>query len=178
MPTTAFQFPASEAGRLLHVAQLMSRAPDLPSETQQIYRVWILGYLRYLEQNDLGDPKPDYVPQFLDRLSRTDQVSEERRQQAAKALVFFHEEILDQEVSDVNSRMEMLSTGERRNLLVMLDGAERLLARVIFTTDLSLAQALRLRVGDVDVRKQQLMITNERGCTEGFSDISRFQTLF
>lgn len=172
MDTQSFHFPASEAGRLLHVAQMFSRAPDLPKETKQIYRVWILGYLRYLERNDLGDPEPEYVRAFLDRLATTNKLSEERRQQAAEALIFFHEVILEQEVDDVASRLEALSTQERRNILATISGQERLLARIIFSTELGLAEALRLRVGDVDVKRNEVTITNERGCTLGFTEIS------
>ena len=167
-----FHFPSSEAGRLLHVAQMLSRAPQLPSETKQIYRVWILGYLRFLERHNLGDPEPEYVRDFLKRLSKHESISDERRQQAAEALVFFHEVVLDQEVTDLDSRLEMMSTVERRNMLAMLKGQERILAKVVFTTELDLAEALRLRVGDVDVKKKKLMITDERGCTKGVAELS------
>ena len=151
---------------------MFSRVPTLPGETKQVYRVWILGYLRYLQRNDLGDPEPEHVRAFLRRLSSTNRVSEERRQQAAEALIFFHEVILEQEVTDVSSRLEMLAPNERESLLDSLSGSERMLAQIIFSTDLDLAEALRLRVGDVDVKQKQLTVTNEQGCTMGFTDMS------
>ena len=163
---------AGEAGRLLEVARMLSDFPELDKRKKQIYTLWIMGYLRYAEANDLGDPEPSHINRFLDRLSEKKGIDDSMRQQAAEALVFFHECVLDQNVSEVHGRLSMLSRDERQRILSQLSGPEKLLARIVFHTELDLTEALRLRVGDVDLNRGQITVSNAQGVSNRFVDLS------
>jgi len=164
--------PAGEAGRLLKVARMLSDFPDLDKRQKQIYSLWIMGYLRYVDANDLGEPEPPHINRFLDRLSEKKGIDDRMRQQAAEALVFFHECVLKQSVSEVHGRLSMLSREERQRILSQLSGPEKLLAWIVFHTELDLTEALRLRVGDVDLTRGQITVSDAQGCSDRFVTLS------
>lgn len=151
---------------------MLSGVPELDKRRKQIYSLWIMGYLRYLDARDIDDPEPDYINRFLNRLTRKKNLDLDMRQQAAEALVFFHECILEQSVSDVQGRMSMLTREEKQKILSRLSGPEKLLARLIFNTELELTEALRLRVGDVDLVRGQITVSNAAGVSDRFVDLS------
>ncbi len=164
--------PAGEAGRLLKVARMLSDFPELDKRQKQIYSLWIMGYLRYADANELGQPEPSHINRFLDRLSEKKGIDDSMRQQAAEALVFFHECVLGQNVSEVHGRLSMLSREERQRILSQLSGPEKLLARIVFHTELDLTEALRLRVGDVDLNRGQITVSNAQGVSDRFVNLS------
>jgi integrase len=159
---------STQAGRLLSVARMLAKFPVLSRRKKQAYSLWIMGYLRYLDRHDLGDPRPRYLRGFLDALSEREDVDRAMRRQAAEALVFFHECVLSQQVGEVHGRVEMMSDDERRQALQRLDGQERLLAQLVFETELDLTEALRLRVGDVDLGQGQIVATDVAGRAQRF----------
>jgi hypothetical protein len=151
---------------------MLSDFPDLDKRQKQIYSLWIMGYLRYVDANDLGEPEPPHINRFLDRLSEKKGIDDRMRQQAAEALVFFHECVLKQSVSEVHGRLSMLSREERQRILSQLSGPEKLLARIVFHTELDLTEALRLRVGDVDLTRGQITVSDAQGCSDRFVTLS------
>lgn len=151
---------------------MLSGIPELDKRRKQIYSLWIMGYLRYLDARDIEEPEPDYINRFLNRLTQKKNLDLDMRQQAAEALVFFHECILKQSVSDVQGRMSMLTREEKQKILSQLSGPEKLLARLIFNTELELTEALRLRVGDVDLVRGQITVSNAAGVSDRFVDLS------
>jgi len=169
--------PAHEAGRLLKVARMLSDFPELDKRQKKIYSLWIMGYLRYTEKSDLGTPDPSHINRFLDRLTEKDEIDNTMRRQAAEALVFFHECVLEQSVSEVHGRLSVLSREERQRILSRLSGPEKLLARIVFHTELDLSEALRLRVGDIDLRRGQITVSDAQGRSDRFVGLSSELTL-
>jgi hypothetical protein len=66
----------------------------------------------------------------------------------------------------------MLSREERQRILSQLSGPEKLLARIVFHTELDLTEALRLRVGDVDLTRGQITVSDAQGCSDRFVTLS------
>jgi integrase len=151
---------------------MLSDFPELDKRQKQIYSLWIMGYLRYADANELGEPSPSHINRFLDRLSEKKGIDDSMRQQAAEALVFFHECVLGQNVSEVHGRLSMLSREERQRILSQLSGPEKLLARIVFHTELDLTEALRLRVGDVNLNRGQITVSNAQGVSDRFVNLS------
>lgn len=155
--------PGHEAARLLDVARMLADVNTLDRRKKQIYSLWILGYLRFLDRRDMGAPRPQYVRRFLNNLDERRDVDAKMRRQATEAIVFFHECVLHQSVSEGHGRLGMLSHDEKRTILAQLHGPEKLLARIVFATELDLGEALRLRVGDVDMTRGRIVITDAQG---------------
>ncbi len=78
---------------------------------------------------------------------------------------------MKQPVGEMHGRVEMMSATERDQALESLSGQKRLLARLVFSTELNLTEALRLRVGDVDLTRGQIVVTDASGCAERFVDL-------
>lgn len=167
-----FDTPARETGRLLEVAKMLSEVPELTRHKKKVYSLWIMGYLRHLDHHDLGEPTPKHIPHFLNSLTQNEEVDEETRQQAAEALVFFHECILQDRVREVHGKLDMLSSSEKEAVMQQLQGPERLLARLVFSTELDLTEALRLRVGDLDLQNGRIMVTDAKGVTKRIVELS------
>jgi integrase len=159
---------SSQAARLLSVAHMLSGFPDLPRRKKEVYSLWIMGYLGHLDRRDVDAPRPKHIRLFLKWLSDHDDTDRAMRRQAAEALVFFHACVLDQQVGEMHGRIDMMSDTEREEALASLTGQERLLAHLVFETELDLTEALRLRVGDVDLTEGQIVVTTVGGCAERF----------
>jgi len=159
---------SSKAGRLLSVAHMLSGFPELSRRKKQIYSLWIMGYLGHLDRRDIDPPRPKHIRSFLTWLTDRKEADRAMRRQAAEALVFFHECVLQQQVGEMHGRIDMMSDAERDQALASLTGQERLLAQLVFDTELDLTEALRLRVGDVDLTANQIVVTNAAGCAERF----------
>lgn len=159
---------SSQAGRLLSVAHMLSGFPDLSRRKKEVYSLWIMGYLGHLDRQDIDSPRPKHIRLFLKGVSEHEDTDRSMRRQAAEALVFFHECVLDQQVGEMHGRIDMMSEAEREEALASLAGQERLLAHLVFETELNLTEALRLRVGDVDLTQGQIVVTTASGCAERF----------
>lgn len=160
---TRYRAPGQDTGRLLDVARMLANVDALNRRKKQIYSLWIMGYLRFLDRQELGSPRPEHVRRFVDSLDAREDVDATMRRQATEAVVFFHECVLHQSVSEGHGRLGMLSDDEKRSILNQLHGPEKLLARLVFATELDLGEALRLRVGDVDLTRGQIVVTDARG---------------
>lgn len=147
------------------LAQL-NRAPGLSERKRTLYGTWIQGYLDYLKRQCLGAPRPAYVKRFLTQIRESPHSDEATYQGAAEALVFYHERLLRQTVCGDGYRLATLTDAEKRKIVSQVRGPERTLALVVCYTDLNMKEALRLRVGDVEVKKRTVLVSSSTGCAD------------
>lgn len=163
-PSPALRPPASRrAGDLLDAGARISALPGLAGATKQRYATWSLRYLRFLLRRNVGDPRPKYLSAFLRHLSADQGVPAPQRREAAEALTFFHEVVLGDVVKRTPADVDLLTGDEQRRIVEGVYGTERLLAVFVFATGLSLDEALRLRVGDVDLDGRTLVVRDDSG---------------
>lgn len=144
----------------------LNKAPGLSERKRTLYGTWIQGYLDYLKRRRLGAPRPAYVKRFLMQMRESSKADEKTYQSAAEALVFYHERLLRQTVCGDGYRLATLTDKEKRKIVSQLQGPERVLALVVCYTDLNLKEALRLRVGDIEVTKRTILVSNSTGCAD------------
>ena len=144
----------------------LNKAPRLSARKRTLYGTWIQGYLDYLKRERLGAPRPAYVKRFLTQIRESSASDEATYQSAAEALVFYHERLLRQTVCGDGYRMATLTDKEKRKIVSQLQGPERVLALVVCHTDLNLKEALRLRVGDIEVSKRTILVSSSKGCAD------------
>jgi integrase len=147
------------------LAQL-NRVPGLSERKRTLYGTWIQGYLDYLKRQHLRVPRPAYVKRFLEQIRTNCDCDEATYQSAAEALVFYHERLLRQTVCGDGYRLATLTDAEKRKIVSQVEGPERVLALVVCHTALDIKEALRLRVGDVEVEKRTILVTNSAGCVD------------
>ena len=144
----------------------LDRILGLSARKRTLYGTWIQGYLDYLKRQHLGAPRPAYVKRFLEKIRTNPNSDEHMHQSAAEALVFYHERLLRQTVCGDGYRLATLTEAQKRRIVSRMKGPERALALVVCYTDLNMKEALRLRVGDIEISKQTILVSNSAGCAD------------
>lgn len=148
---------------LLQAGADVTALPGLTAATKERYATWTLRYMRFLLHHNLGDPRPKYLRRFLHHLAVDQAVPAPHRRTAAEALTFFHEVVLGQTVTRTADQVDLLTEQEQREIVERMNGTLRLLAVFVFATGLSVDDVLRLRVGDVDLDGQTLVVRDDDG---------------
>jgi integron integrase len=139
--------------------------------TEQSYVGWVRRFVA-AQGGSLDGVVPDRIRRFLDGLAVRGRVSAGTQKQALNALVFFFREVLKQELGDfsdyqrakVRSRLPVVLTrAEMLALMDRLEGTGRLMAQVMFGGGLRLMELLRLRVKDIDLERQTVMVRCGKG---------------
>ncbi|MES3629530.1 MAG: hypothetical protein PPP56_05130 [Longimonas sp.] len=144
----------------------LNQVPGLSGRKRTLYGTWIHGYLSYLKRERLGTPRAAYMKRFLSKVRDSHSSDESIYQSAAEALVFYHERLLRQTVCDDGYRLATLTEKEKRKIIARIQGPEKVLALVVCYTELNLKEALRLRVGDIEVEKRSILVSSSSGTTD------------
>jgi integron integrase len=151
--------------------------------TEQAYRHWAGRFVRWLEERrrtrtvpsgalDLQAVTEADVKEFLSEMATRQRTSASSQKQALNAIVFLLREVYGHELGDFsdftraahNPRIPVvLSRAECRQLFAALDGTTRLMAELMYGSGLRLMELLGLRVKDVDLDRQQLVVRAGKG---------------
>ena len=142
--------------------------------TEQAYRMWARRFAEWLERRGQSVPAAGEMElrDFLSDLATQQRVAVATQRQALNAVVFLVREALGKPLADFGDftrarapkRMPVvLSRLECQQLLGALDGTTRLMAALMYGSGARLMELLRLRVKDVDVEREQLMIRAGKG---------------
>ncbi len=145
---------------------------QLSRHTERAYLRWVSEFLRFhraVPPPELGEPE---VTVFLTYLVEAREVSASTQNQALSALVFFFRTVLeckDPWVLDVPRAKRkphlpvVLGREEVRRLLNQLTGPPRLISALMYGSGLRLTEAVTLRVKDLDLERQQLIVRHGKG---------------
>jgi integron integrase len=137
--------------------------------TVKTYEPWLRRYLRFHGLRHPREMGSAEVKAFLSHLAVNRQVSPSTQNQALAALLFLYRELLGMDLDGVvraRSRRRLpvvLTTLEVRAVLQRLEGAEALVATLLYGSGLRLMEALRLRVHDLDFSRHGLTVRNGKG---------------
>ncbi|MFM7753088.1 MAG: phage integrase N-terminal SAM-like domain-containing protein, partial [Cyanobium sp.] len=126
--------------------------------TVKTYEQWLRRFLRFHGMRHPREMGSKEVNAFLTHLAVEGQVSASTQNQALSALLFLYRELLERDldlegVIRARTRVRLpvvMSVEEVREVLERLDGAEALVAGLLYGAGLRLMEALRLRVKDLD----------------------------
>lgn len=144
--------------------------------SEEAYWHWIERYLRFHRQGEswrrpeaMGAPE---VTGFLSYLADARGVAASTQNQALNALVFLYTEVLDQPLGPLTGLERVtrparlptvLSREEVRAVLAAVAEAYRLPLQLQYGAGLRLLEVLRLRVRDVDLGRNQLLVRDGKG---------------
>ena len=140
--------------------------------TEEAYVHWIRAFVRFhapQHPRGLGGPQ---VEAFLTWLSTERQVSVSTHRQALSALLFLYQQVLGQRLPWMESigrpqrrpRLPVvMSAHEVAAVLAQLEGTHRLLARLLYGTGMRIAEALQLRVKDVEFDRRVIVVRAGKG---------------
>lgn len=140
--------------------------------TEKTYLIWLRGFRGFVGQIDPHELKGRDLQDFLSHLAVEKKVSPSTQNQALNAIVFLYRHVLDknidQEISAVRAKQRrhlpvVLTIKEVQSIFDQLSGASKLMAMLIYGGGLRLQECLQLRVKDVDLEQDILIIRSGKG---------------
>lgn len=141
-------------------------------KTEKAYILWIrrfIGYNHGKRPSHMGGAE---IHQFLSHLAINERVAASTQNQALNAIVFFYRKVIKKEPGDFSdfprARLPkrlpvVLSRQEVQALLVRMDGAEGLIAQLMYGTGMRVSEVLRLRVQDLAFDRNEIMVRAGKG---------------
>jgi len=160
------------APRLLDKVRERVRYLHFSLRTEEAYVHWTRAFVRYhgrRHPREMGGPQ---VEAFLAWLSGDRGVSASTHRQALSALLFLYQQVLGQQLPwmDAIGRPQrkprlpvVLSPAEVAAVLALLDGTHGVLARLLYSTGMRIAEALQLRVKDVEFERRVVIVRSGKG---------------
>lgn len=157
---------------LFDVAREKMRTRHMAYRTEQTYLQWMRRYVMFHDRRHPRDLGPAAVEQFLTHLAVERKVSASTQSQALQALLFLYRHVLEQDLPWLDNVTRatrprrlpvVLSRREVAALLAQLNDIHWLVASLLYGGGLRLLEGLRLRVKDVLVDRQELIIRDGKG---------------
>jgi integron integrase len=140
--------------------------------TEKTYLTWVRRFRAFVREKDPSHLEGRDLQDFLSRLAVDQKVSPSTQNQALNAVVFFYRHILEKdienELSAVRARQRrhlpvVLSAREVQTIFDNLPGTHRLMAMLIYGCGLRLQECLRLRIKDIDLEQNLVVIRSGKG---------------
>jgi len=140
--------------------------------TEKTYLIWLRSFRAFV-----GEKTPDRLEgrdlqDFLSHLAVEKKVSPSTQNQALNAIVFLYRHVLDknidQELSAVRAKQRrhlpvVLTNKEIQSIFDQLSGTLKLMAMLIYGSGLRLQECLQLRVKDIDIEQNILIVRSGKG---------------
>ena len=140
--------------------------------TVSSYEQWLRRFLRFHQMRHPRQMGEGEINAFLSHLATEEGVSASTQNQALAALLFLYRTVLGGDVGNLEEVIRarkrqrlpvVLTVGELRAVLHHLDGAEALVAQLLYGGGLRLMEALRLRIKDVDLEQRCITVRCGKG---------------
>ncbi len=151
-------------------ALLQTKHSSRRTETTSIH--WVTHYIRFHGTRHPADRHAAYIADFLTYLAVERHVAESMQNQARNALVFLYREMLGIDVAGAIHAVRVkrprrlptvLTPAEVQAVLRALSGTHLLMAQLLYGSGIRLMECVRLRVKDLDVAQQQLIVREGKG---------------
>lgn len=147
------------------------RSRNMAYSTEKTYVHWVLRYIRFHGRVHPETLSARDVDSFLSYLAVRRHCSASTQKVALNALVFLYDKFLGRPLGELNfsySRRPVrvpvvFSHKEAQDLIAQLNGANKLVAQLIYGTGLRINEALRLRVKDIDFAMHQITVRSGKG---------------
>jgi integron integrase len=166
--------PGADGPRLLDQLRHVLRVRHYSLRTEDCYADWARRFILFHGKRHPGDLGPAHVERFLTHLAVEGHVAESTQNQALNALVFLYKQVLDIDLGllhHVRARRPVrlpvvASRDEVRQVLAGIEGADglfRLAVELLYGAGLRKMECLRLRVHDVDLGRDQVLVRGGKG---------------
>lgn len=158
--------------KLMDQVRAQIRARHYAYSTEKSYCHWIKRYILFHRKQHPKDLCADHVASFLSNLALKEHVSASTQNQALCALIFLYRFVIGTELGDVGGfnfakrpkRLPtVLSQSEIQALLSNLQGTHKTIALLLYGSGLRKTEALRIRVGDIDFNRRELIVRQGKG---------------
>jgi integron integrase len=140
--------------------------------TEEAYAGWVRRFVLFHGKRHPSEMGESEINAFLSHLATAEKVSASTQNQALAALLFLYQKVLEKPFPKLESLIRakkprrvpvVLTREEVRAVFAKLDGVSKLVATLLYGSGLRLLEALRLRVKDVDVSRNQITVRDGKG---------------
>jgi len=148
------------------------RLRHLAYSTEKTYLLWLRSFCAFIKEKNPAQLVGKDLQDFLSHLAVEKNVSASTQNQALNALVFLYRNVLDKKIDNelnavrASSRRRLpvvLTTGEIGRIFEYLDGVPHLMAMLIYGCGLRLQECLRLRIKDIDLEQNIVIVRSGKG---------------
>lgn len=153
----------------MHVAM---RSRHYSPRTEQAYCRWVRRFIYFHEMRHPAQMAEPEINAYLTHLAVHEHVSASTQTQALSALLFLYRHVLGREVGDLGELVRarkpehipvVMTRDEVRAVLGELDNDVWLAASLMYGCGLRLMESLRLRVQDLDFRRNEIVVRDGKG---------------
>jgi integron integrase len=172
MSAPQLPLPPLQAPRLLDQVRERVRYLHYSMRTEQAYVHWVRAFVRYHGLRHPREMGQAEVEAFLSWLAVERKVAVSTHRQALSALLFLYQKVFGQQLPWMQSigrphrppRLPVvLSAAEVARVLALLQGEQRLLAQLLYGTGMRIAEALQLRVKEIDFENRTVLVRCGKG---------------
>jgi len=171
------EMPLPRLPRLLDQVKQVMRVKHYSLRTEECYVQWMKRYIFFHGKRHPRDMGAGELELFLTDLAVKGQVSASTQNQALSAIVFLYRDVLGMDLGRLDAvrarRPKRLPTvmapEEVAKVLALIDGAGgvfALMARLLYGCGLRLMECCRLRVKDIDLARNQIMVRQGKGAKD------------
>ena len=173
---------APPAPRLLDQVREAIRLRHYSIRTEQAYVDWIRRFIRFHGKRHPAQLGAAEVEAFLTHLAVADNVAASTQNQAKSAILFVYRDVLGIELpwltevvpAKVPTHLPIvLSRTEVEQVLQRLRGIHHLIGNLLYGTGLRIMEGMRLRVGDVDFSRREIVVRNGKGAKDRVTMLPR-----
>ncbi len=158
--------------RLLDRLRAALRARHYSLRTEESYLHWVRRFVLFhgkRHPDEMGEPE---INAFLSSLATDGHVAASTQNQALSALLFLYRHVLEKPFPEMPTLVRarrparlpvVLTREEVRRVLANLGGEARLVATLLYGSGLRLMEALRLRVKDLDLSRNEILVRDGKG---------------
>lgn len=150
----------------------MLRLRQRSLNTEKTYLSWVRSFRVFVQEKEPSGLEGRDLQDFLSRLAVEKKVSPSTQNQALNAVVFFYRHVLEKnienELSAVRARQRrhlpvVLTVREVQTIFDHLTGTSKLMAMLIYGCGLRLHECLRLRIKDIDLEQNTVIVRSGKG---------------
>ncbi|HAP44592.1 MAG TPA: integron integrase [Spirochaetaceae bacterium] len=143
--------------------------------TIESYHGWFQRYLAFYNGREPSGLHDNDINAFLTMLATKDQVSASTQNQALAAIVFYYKQILQRPAPDLANLIRakkssklpvVLTRSEIHAVMAHLTDEKLLAAKLMYGSGLRLSECLSLRVQDIDIEHNEIIIRNGKGAKD------------
>jgi integron integrase len=158
--------------RLVDQIRAAIRTKHYSRRTEEAYVYWARQFILFHQKRHPIEMAEAEVAQFLEHLAVKRRVAASTQNQALNALVFLYSRVLGRpfgKLPDVTRAKRpvrlpsVLAESEVQRLFTAMQGQHRLMARLLYGAGLRLTECVSLRVKDVDLTANQILVRDGKG---------------
>ncbi|MBC8219304.1 MAG: integron integrase [Proteobacteria bacterium] len=159
---------------LLGDISVLMRREHYSLSTERTYCNWVRQFIQFhkmLTREALFVEQKNKVEDFLNYLALERNVAASTQNQAFNALVFLYKRVLESPLENVKAARSskearipvVLTRGEVKQVLSLLDGVPELVVKLLYGCGLRITEAVKLRVQNIDFGFKQVTVRDGKG---------------